>query len=114
MDYSLVVGVCEDTPELRVGIIDFIRTFTFGKKAESFLKEAVGGQEAPTIIDPKQYRARFLSFLESVLLLAPDHWISEHEQTQSSLDRYRSVQQVQSAQPSSFSTPIGLQGAFIM
>lgn len=80
MDYSLVVGVCEGSAELRVGIIDFIRTFTFGKKAESFIKEAVGGgTEAPTIIDPKQYRARFLSFLESVLLLSPDHWLSDEE-----------------------------------
>lgn len=88
MDYSLVVGVCEGTPELRVGIIDFIRTFTFGKKAESFLKEAVGGHgsEAPTIIDPKQYRARFLAFLDSVLLLSPDHWLSEEDEQASSAE----------------------------
>ncbi|PWN31702.1 SAICAR synthase-like protein [Meira miltonrushii] len=88
MDYSLVVGVCEGRPELRVGIIDFIRTFTFGKKAESFLKEAVGGHgsEAPTIIDPKQYRARFLAFLDSVLLLSPDHWLSEDEEKQRSAE----------------------------
>ncbi|MCO5565610.1 hypothetical protein L7F22_019284 [Adiantum nelumboides] len=88
MDYSLVVGVCEGRPELRVGIIDFIRTFTFGKKAESFLKEAVGGHgsEAPTIIDPKQYRARFLAFLDSVLLLSPDHWLSEDEENQRSAE----------------------------
>lgn len=88
MDYSLVVGVCEGRSELRVGIIDFIRTFTFGKKAESFLKEAVGGHgsEAPTIIDPKQYRARFLAFLDSVLLLSPDHWLSEDEEKQRSAE----------------------------
>lgn len=84
MDYSLVVGVSENEASLRVGIIDFIRTFTRGKRLESLFKEAVGGgMEAPTIIDPKQYRTRFLNFLDSVLLLSPDHWLSPEEEARS-------------------------------
>lgn len=86
MDYSLVVGVSDEAAEIRVGIIDFIRTFTRGKKLESLFKEAVGGGlEAPTIIDPKQYRTRFLAFLDSILLLSPDHWLSEEEEARAAL-----------------------------
>lgn len=79
MDYSLVVGVLEHTAEIRVGIIDFIRTFTRGKKLESLFKEAVGGgvEGGPTVVSPIAYRTRFLSFLDSILLLAPDHYLEE-------------------------------------
>lgn len=87
MDYSLVVGVVEGEAEIRCGIIDVFGTFTRGKKLESFIKTRVvdvgGNMEAPTIIDPKQYRARFLSFLDSIMLLSPDHWLSKEEESRS-------------------------------
>jgi 1-phosphatidylinositol-3-phosphate 5-kinase len=34
MDYSLLLGVDEERHELVVGIVDFIRTFTWDKKLE--------------------------------------------------------------------------------
>lgn len=90
MDYSLVVGVDSVKNELVVGIVgmssflvqtsrsvspldqiclpDFIRTYTWDKKLESWVKDSafLGGANKgePTIIGPRQYRQRFLSAME--------------------------------------------------
>ncbi|WFD34769.1 1-phosphatidylinositol-3-phosphate 5-kinase [Malassezia cuniculi] len=79
MDYSLVVGFDETQNEMVIGIIDFVRTYTWDKRVESFVKETAilggGGRGEPTIITPRQYRLRFLGFLDKVFLLTPDAWI---------------------------------------
>ncbi|CAI2200095.1 20738_t:CDS:2, partial [Funneliformis geosporum] len=62
MDYSLLVGFDEDKHELVVGIVDIIRTFTWDKKLESWVKESGflgGGGKEPTIVSPRQYKNRF-------------------------------------------------------
>jgi len=84
MDYSLVVGVDHDAHELVLGIvgmsideifvfrvhkmIDYIRTYTWDKKLESWVKDSTflggGGKGEPTIVTPKQYKQRFLSAME--------------------------------------------------
>ncbi|KAG6380811.1 hypothetical protein JVT61DRAFT_5195 [Boletus reticuloceps] len=68
MDYSLVVGVDNKTHELVVGMVDYIRTYTWDKKLESWVKESAflggGGKGEPTIVGPKQYRQRFISAME--------------------------------------------------
>ncbi|RUS21584.1 hypothetical protein BC937DRAFT_92159 [Endogone sp. FLAS-F59071] len=77
MDYSLLVGIDEDKHELVVGIVDFIRQFTWDKKIESMVKETgfLGGQNAmPTIVSPKQYRKRFKEAMERYFLMVPDIW----------------------------------------
>ena len=35
MDYSLLAGICDKDNKLVVGIIDYIRTFTWDKKLET-------------------------------------------------------------------------------
>ncbi|KAJ1549204.1 1-phosphatidylinositol-3-phosphate 5-kinase [Cladochytrium tenue] len=73
MDYSLVVGIDEEKRELVVGIVDFIRTFTWDKKLESWVKETAflsGGRE-PTIISPRQYKNRFRESMERYFLSPP-------------------------------------------
>ena len=37
MDYSLLAGICRNSGELVVGIIDYIRTFTWDKKLETWV-----------------------------------------------------------------------------
>lgn len=97
MDYSVIVGIDsseaatsdsaggddddDEHHELVVGIIDFLRSYTWDKRVETFVKEqgsllAGGGAkgELPTVITPKQYAQRFLTFLDGVLLLSPDSW----------------------------------------
>lgn len=58
MDYSLVVGVDSEKHELVVGIVDYIRTFTWDKKLESWVKDSGflggAGKGEPTIVTPKQ------------------------------------------------------------
>ncbi|KAJ9476592.1 1-phosphatidylinositol 3-phosphate 5-kinase [Pseudozyma hubeiensis] len=81
MDYSLMVGVDRQTKQLVVGIIDFVRTYTWDKRVESFVKETAllggAGKGEPTIITPPDYRTRFLTFVDKALLLMPDHWVED-------------------------------------
>lgn len=85
MDYSLVVGVDGNNNELVIGIvgksvrvstrlrthlrIDYIRSYTWDKKLESWVKDTAflgggAGKGEPTIITPKQYRQRFIVAME--------------------------------------------------
>jgi 1-phosphatidylinositol-3-phosphate 5-kinase len=62
MDYSLMIAVDESRKELVVGIIDCIRTYTWDKKLESWIKDrgfAGGGRNRPTVTSPKDYKSRF-------------------------------------------------------
>ncbi|GAK62070.1 uncharacterized protein PAN0_001d0267 [Moesziomyces antarcticus] len=81
MDYSLMVGVDRASKQLVVGIIDFVRTYTWDKRVESFVKETAllggAGKGEPTIITPPDYRTRFLTFIDRALLLMPDHWVED-------------------------------------
>ncbi|KAK9768053.1 Mitochondrial distribution and morphology protein 12 [Basidiobolus ranarum] len=75
MDYSLLVGIDEEKHELVIGIVDFIRTFTWDKKLESWVKESGilgGGGKEPTIVSPRQYKVRFREAMERYFLMVPD------------------------------------------
>ncbi|CCO29931.1 1-phosphatidylinositol-3-phosphate 5-kinase [Rhizoctonia solani AG-1 IB] len=79
MDYSMVVGVDNSKNELVIGIVDFIRTYTWDKKVENLMKEAVlvgtNKSEGPTIVTPKQYKERFRAAMEQYFPLLPDRWM---------------------------------------
>ncbi|KAF9109653.1 1-phosphatidylinositol-3-phosphate 5-kinase [Mortierella sp. AM989] len=75
MDYSLLVAVADNQQELLVGIVDFIRPFTWDKKLESWVKDAVGSRE-PTIVSPAQYRKRFRLAMNRHLDMVPDRWFN--------------------------------------
>lgn len=74
MDYSLVIGIDEENQQLVVGIIDFIRTFTWDKKLESWVKERglVRGVKEPTVVSPRQYKNRFREAMERYILMVPE------------------------------------------
>ncbi|XP_055998370.1 1-phosphatidylinositol 3-phosphate 5-kinase-like isoform X3 [Ostrea edulis] len=72
MDYSLLVGIDEGKKELVIGIIDYIRTFTWDKKLEMLLKSRGGLQ--PTVVSPDIYRTRFLDAMGRYFLPVPDQW----------------------------------------
>ncbi|WVQ72779.1 hypothetical protein IAR50_002339 [Cryptococcus sp. DSM 104548] len=76
MDYSLVVGVDAEKHELVVGIVDYIRTFTWDKKLESWVKDlGAAGKGEPTIVTPKQYKLRFRTAMERFYFpWVPDRW----------------------------------------
>lgn len=79
MDYSLIVVLDAKRNELVIGIIDYLRTYTWDKRVESFVKETAilggGGKGEPTIITPRQYRMRFLTFLDRYFWMTPDPWV---------------------------------------
>ncbi|KAF5003970.1 hypothetical protein FDECE_9510 [Fusarium decemcellulare] len=77
MDYSLMVAVDEARKELVVGIIDCIRTYTWDKKLESWIKDrgfAGGGRNRPTVTSPKEYKSRFREAMARYILQAPNCW----------------------------------------
>ncbi|XP_063070179.1 1-phosphatidylinositol 3-phosphate 5-kinase isoform X2 [Engraulis encrasicolus] len=77
IDYSLLVGRDDATDQLVVGIIDYIRTFTWDKKLEMVIKSTgvLGGQgKMPTVVSPELYRARFCEAMDKYFLMVPDHW----------------------------------------
>ena len=79
MDYSLIMALDTSRNKMVIGIIDYLRTYTWDKRVESFVKETAilggGGKGEPTIITPRQYRMRFLTFLDRNILMTPDPWI---------------------------------------
>ncbi|CAH1099797.1 unnamed protein product [Psylliodes chrysocephalus] len=77
MDYSLLVGLDPDNKEIVLGIIDYIRTFTWDKRLETMVKKSgiLGGQgKLPTIISPEEYQKRFIEAMHKYFLEVPDHW----------------------------------------
>ncbi|KAJ8535790.1 hypothetical protein K7X08_034191 [Anisodus acutangulus] len=78
MDYSLLVGVDEEKNELVLGIIDFMRQYTWDKHLETWVKASgiLGGPKnaSPTIISPKQYKKRFRKAMTTYFLMVPDQW----------------------------------------
>ncbi|KAI3907654.1 hypothetical protein MKW98_016298 [Papaver atlanticum] len=78
MDYSLLVGVDEEKQELVVGIIDFMRQYTWDKHLETWVKTLgiLGGAKnsTPTVISPKQYKKRFRKAMSEYFLMVPDEW----------------------------------------
>ncbi|KAI5055795.1 hypothetical protein GOP47_0029658 [Adiantum capillus-veneris] len=78
MDYSLLVGVDEERRELVLGIIDFMRQYTWDKHLETWVKASgiLGGPKnaTPTVISPKQYKKRFRKAMKNYFLMVPDQW----------------------------------------
>ncbi|XP_076363235.1 1-phosphatidylinositol 3-phosphate 5-kinase fab1 isoform X2 [Tachypleus tridentatus] len=77
MDYSLLVGLDDEKKEMVVGIIDYIRTFTWDKKIEMVVKSTgiLGGHgKLPTVVSPELYRMRFCEAMDGYFLWVPDRW----------------------------------------
>eukprot|EP00250_Pteridium_aquilinum_P016210 c23003_g1_i1 orf=182-4825(-) len=78
MDYSLLVGVDEQRRDLVLGIIDFMRQYTWDKHLETWVKASgiLGGPKnaPPTVISPLQYKKRFRKAMSTYFLMVPDQW----------------------------------------
>lgn len=88
MDYSLLVGVDEEKHELVLGIIDFMRQYTWDKHLETWVKTSgiLGGPKntSPTVISPQQYKKRFRKAMSLYFLMVPDQWSPPSLQTSES------------------------------
>ncbi|KAL4942065.1 hypothetical protein BDV06DRAFT_193194 [Aspergillus oleicola] len=88
MDYSLMIAIDESRSELVVGVIDCIRTYTWDKKLESWIKDrgfAGGGKNRPTVTSPKEYKSRFREAMARYVLEAPSCW---HQFQSAQIQRY--------------------------
>ncbi|KAM3955868.1 LOW QUALITY PROTEIN: 1-phosphatidylinositol 3-phosphate 5-kinase fab1 [Aphomia sociella] len=71
MDYSLLLGLQRRT--LVLGVIDYIRTFTWDKKLEHLVKKNLGSGQ-PTVVSPEEYKQRFCAACRKYFLHCPTHW----------------------------------------
>jgi len=71
MDYSLIVGVDARARTLRIGIVDFLRKFSFDKRLESYIKTRAGAAAA-TVQPPPAYCARFVKYMGLYFCPVPD------------------------------------------
>ena len=76
LDYSILVGIDDEKKELVVGIIDFMRQYDILKQMERVGKSLpmVVGSEAPTVIQPPLYKARFTNAMERYFMTVPNKW----------------------------------------
>eukprot|EP01132_Coremiostelium_polycephalum_P003331 gene3331-4176_t len=75
MDYSMLTGIESNQNQLVVGIIDYMRKFTWDKVIEMRVKQSGiigGGGKVPTVISPKQYKIRFRDAMWLYFTLVPD------------------------------------------
>ena len=75
VDYSLLLIVIDDKEEfgeghklIRVGIIDYIRKYTWDKQVEHIVKTIIHGFNSPTIVSPGDYKERFNSAVKSYFI----------------------------------------------
>uniref|UniRef100_A0A915LAF2 PIPK domain-containing protein n=1 Tax=Romanomermis culicivorax TaxID=13658 RepID=A0A915LAF2_ROMCU len=76
MDYSLLCAFDRDNQDrLIVGIIDYMRTYTWDKRLESWVKSTVTiNNQLPTVVSPEVYRERFVAIMDVYFPVAPDQW----------------------------------------
>lgn len=70
----MLVGFDEDSREIVVGIIDYLRQYDTIKKIERLGKSVTLLAGEPTIIQPTDYRRRFSAAMERYFLAVPDKW----------------------------------------
>ena len=85
VDYSILIGIDENSFTLRFGIIDYMRQYDIIKKMEHMGKSVgmLTGQAEPTIIEPAQYRRRLQSAMERYFMGVPDKWSTDEDDDQS-------------------------------
>ena len=84
VDYSILVGIDENSFTLRFGIIDYMRQYDIIKKMEHMGKSVgmLTGQAEPTIIEPAQYKRRLQVAMERYFMGVPDKWSVDEEDEQ--------------------------------
>lgn len=59
VDYSLLAIIDQEKRFVRMGIIDYLREYTWDKKVETVAKTISKGGATPTIVSPEDYKERF-------------------------------------------------------
>ena len=76
MDYSLLVAIDGSSNQLILGIIDYVRVYTWDKQLESLIKSTGGmfaGGKKPTVVAPDVYKKRFDHSMTKYFTLVPHY-----------------------------------------
>ncbi|OAF71827.1 Nucleolar protein 56 [Intoshia linei] len=70
IDYSFLLGINPQKNILSIGIVDYIGLYTWPKRMENVLKSTftISGNEQPTIIEPEQYKNRFIEAMNNYII----------------------------------------------
>ncbi|ORM42382.1 1-phosphatidylinositol 3-phosphate 5-kinase [Babesia sp. Xinjiang] len=84
VDYSVLLQLFPSAGVLVLGIIDYLRPYTWDKQIESIGKKLanLASGQAPTIVSPFEYRVRFLRFFVRIFW-----FVKEEEEGEPSLPR---------------------------
>ncbi|KAK2194693.1 bifunctional Phosphatidylinositol-4-phosphate 5-kinase [Babesia duncani] len=84
VDYSLLLHLFPDEGFIAIGLIDFLRPYTWDKQIETIGKKLanIATGQAPTIISPREYRKRFLLFVDNIFSLSSNRNFPNEQNTQ--------------------------------
>jgi len=74
VDYSILCGICDDTNEIVLGIIDYLRIYDLDKLMETGFKSMAVWRPQPTVIRPEKYKRRFRSAMDKYFMAVPDRY----------------------------------------
>ncbi|KAH8105226.1 hypothetical protein BXZ70DRAFT_919923 [Cristinia sonorae] len=74
MDYSLLVGICQERKHIYCGLVDAIGSYTFAKTLEYKAKQGLSTGKEVTVIPPVEYQDRFVNAMDNYFLACPDKW----------------------------------------
>ncbi|KZT66473.1 hypothetical protein DAEQUDRAFT_714832 [Daedalea quercina L-15889] len=74
MDYSLLLGVDEESKRISCGLVDTIGSYTFAKTLEYKAKHNLNAGKEVTVVPPHEYQDRFVNAMDEYFLACPDKW----------------------------------------
>lgn len=74
MDYSLLLGICEERKTIACGLVDTIGSYTFAKTLEYKAKQGLQSGKEVTVVPPAEYQERFVNAMDNYFIACPDKW----------------------------------------
>ncbi|CAD8067473.1 unnamed protein product [Paramecium sonneborni] len=68
VDYSLLLIIDKQNHQIKLSIIDYLQCYDFMKKMETKLKTAINLGTDPTIINPAEYKQRFIDAMKKYFM----------------------------------------------
>ncbi|UKJ90088.1 hypothetical protein MACJ_001016 [Theileria orientalis] len=68
VDYSMLLRISPSQSIITLGIIDFLRPYTWDKQIEMVGKRLANIGQEPTIVSPNEYKTRFFNFIHRIFV----------------------------------------------
>ncbi|UKK02367.1 hypothetical protein MACK_001726 [Theileria orientalis] len=86
VDYSMLLRISPSQSIITLGIIDFLRPYTWDKQIETVGKRLANIGQEPTIVSPNEYKTRFFNFIQRIFVY-PYGIKNQKESTEQSVQR---------------------------